>query len=702
MKATARSQRRRQHQSGPSISLFPFLAVLICTMGALVPLLLAITRTARLQAEAAALAKVSEQGTETQAEREMVQWRIGQLKNSRRQTESQLADARLQLGHLEEHSMRLRDQLARYEQTVGDLEQLGSADGRQRAASQAELEQVRGQIAAAQRQLAETREAAAQRNHSYSVVPYEGPNQTRRRPIYLECRADTVVLQPEGIELTEADFEGPLGSGNPLAAALRAVREYLLRQRDFDPNVGEPYPLLLVRPEGINAFYAARAAMKSWGSDFGYELIDKDWKLAYQPPDSRLADVVRQVVESARVSQARLAAAAPRHYGSRSKVVYRAAPGGGGFVAEGGSSQGNGPGYRPHAPAGPVGRGYAAGGGEGGYGGSGDVERTGTAPPGMVAAQSQRPGAAMPGSVMDYSERPGTAVPGGGAAGGQATVGPGGGGYGAGDVGGPAFPENGPGGTGIYGVPGGGDGTIADAGPQDGNVLRSGTAATGTMRAESQSSGTAAQGGVGGQAMLGAAYPHSNPLPTNLRSVPGEGTTRPDGYIAGQPPREQVVAKEPQAGAVQGRIHRPGEWEPTPDLPPEKPKDKEEHKDKEHRKNVKSLAEKRGQDWGLRNAAHNSVGVTRPIRIECYADRLVVISERGATHNKVIAIGARTETSVDPLISAAWDHMEAWGMAGRGMYWRPVLQMYVAPDAEPRFQELAALLEGSGLSVVRR
>ena len=177
---------------------------------------------------------------------------------------------------------------------------------------------------------------------------------------------------------------------------------------------------------------------------------------------------------------------------------------------------------------------------------------------------------------------------------------------------------------------------------------------------------------------------------------------RPDGYIVGQPPREQVAVKEPPSGPHQGRIPRPGEWEPTSDLPPEKPKDKEEHKDKERRKDVKSLAEKRGQDWGLRDAAHGSVGVTRPIRVECYADRLVVISDRGPTHNKVIAIGARTETSVDPLISAAWEHIEGWGMAGRGMYWRPVLQVSVAPDAEPQFQELAALLEGSGLSVVRK
>ena len=57
MRYTLQSQRRRPARPGPSISLFPFLAVLICTMGALVPLLLVVSRTARLQAEAAAAAE---------------------------------------------------------------------------------------------------------------------------------------------------------------------------------------------------------------------------------------------------------------------------------------------------------------------------------------------------------------------------------------------------------------------------------------------------------------------------------------------------------------------------------------------------------------------------------------------------------------------------------------------------------------------
>ena len=58
--------------------------------------------------------------------------------------------------------------------------------------------------------------------------------------------------------------------------------------------------MLLVRPEGITAYYAARAAMKSWGFDFGYELVGDDWKLAYPPPDPRLVELLRQVIASAR------------------------------------------------------------------------------------------------------------------------------------------------------------------------------------------------------------------------------------------------------------------------------------------------------------------------------------------------------------------------------------------------------------------
>ena len=676
MKASQRNQRRRPSQTGPGISLFPFLAVLICTMGALVPLLLAISRTARIQAEAAALAKAAEQNADLQVQQEDVQWRIEQLKRSRQQTESQLSDARLQLGHLEDHSRRLRDQLAQYEKTIGDFEKLENADQQQRAQAETELEQVRSQIGVAQRQLGEARQAASGRNRSYAVVPYEGPSQTHRRPIYLECRTDAIVLQPEGIALSDADFEGPLGPSNPLAAALRAAREYLLSQRDFDPQVGEPYPMLLVRPEGINAYYAARAAMKSWGGDFGYELIGDDWKLAYPPPDRRLAEVVQQVVASARTTQARLAAAAPRHYNSRTKAVYRAAPGRGGFVREGGWPDDDDRDYTTADTAGPIGR------NEGGASGEGAAARGGGGSyPALASAQGGNDG--VPGNpYASLGQEPGYGTPGNPfrwPAETSATGGTGTGGIGVGGTG--------TGGTGM------GVGSFA-------TPPCAIASANAPSRGEGPSLYAAGPTGEGTAATAVSSPPNGGGTQGRSAAAGKQQTELPDGYVIGQEHEPSSPSPRPSATAAHGQPLRPGEWEPTPDPPPRRADDQLD--DKHDGRHGKSLAAKRGADWGLRDSARGSVGVTRPIRIECYADRLVVVSERDPAASKVIALGPRADRSIDALISAVWEHMETWGIAGRGMYWRPLLQVQVAPDAERRFAELSALLEGSGLMVTRK
>ena len=182
---------------------------------------------------------------------------------------------------------------------------------------------------------------------------------------------------------------------------------------------------------------------------------------------------------------------------------------------------------------------------------------------------------------------------------------------------------------------------------------------------------------------------------------------QPDGYVVGQPPREEPVqpivkkSSMPDDGPTQpGYALRPGEWQPTPEPPPKRKPEKED--ERFGRKPKKSLAENRGEDWGLRNPARGTVGVTRPIRVECHADSLVIISDRSSMGNKVIALGPNTEASIDKLIGIVWDQMESWGMAGRGMYWRPVLQVQVDPDAEHRFEDLATLLDGSGITVRKK
>jgi hypothetical protein len=49
-----------------------------------------------------------------------------------------------------------------------------------------------------------------------------------------------------------------------------------------------------------------------------------------------------------------------------------------------------------------------------------------------------------------------------------------------------------------------------------------------------------------------------------------------------------------------------------------------------------------------------------------------------------------------------WTHIERWGIAVAGGYWKPVLRVRIEPGAEPRFHELESLLRDSGLVIERR
>lgn len=547
---------RRKRRSTVGVALFPFLAVLMCTMGSLVLLLIVINRQARTQAAEAARAtqdQTADQKEQLEAAREVFQWQITELKNSRQKTEEQLVAARQELGSLEEHLRQLREKAANLQMAYAEMEKLKTTGSQQRQTLEGEIARVKEAIAQAQQRVTDSQQAAQQQTKSYAIIPYEGPNGTRRRPIYLECREDAVILQPEGIRLGARDFEGELGPGNPLDAALRAIREYLLTQKAIATDgTEEPYPLLLVRPDGIVAYYAARAAMKSWGTEFGYELIGGDWQLQFPPPDPNLTRVLERTTASARVRQQQLASVAPSHYSgsdssstsaSGSQPRYRVAPSGGGVVPDGGSGFGDGRAYAP-----------------------------------------QR------------SER-------------------------------------------VFG-----------------SQFSAANGSDGASSAETKSTG-------------GLAAPASAPT-------------------------------EPQPGQV-AVPRRPGEWTPY-EKPKDPPKLTEEEKKKREERASHSLAESRGVNWGLPDASARSTPVTRPIRIECRADRLLLLPERvGGGEGKEIPLKGSTAAAIDPFVAAVWDHMNGWGIAGRNMYWKPILKAEVTPDGEERFHDLQVLLEGSGMEIQR-
>jgi hypothetical protein len=123
----------------------------------------------------------------------------------------------------------------------------------------------------------------------------------------VECTGDALILQPLGIRLPISEFAPPLVSGNMLDSALLAIREYW-QKYDLGGTEGNPYPLLVVRPQGAQSFVLARHAMTSWDDEFGYELVESDKKLDFGTPDDQLAKQVQIAVDDARQRQRSLIA----------------------------------------------------------------------------------------------------------------------------------------------------------------------------------------------------------------------------------------------------------------------------------------------------------------------------------------------------------------------------------------------------------
>ena len=665
---------------GPRVALFPFLAVLICTMGALVPLLLAMARQARLSAQAEAQTRAADRATELNAQREAVQWRIEQLRSARQQTEAQWEKAQQYLGHLEDHSRRLEEEIGQLRRQHESLQQRRRIDQSQLDQLRAQCRQVEAELARAETEAAQPRPDSKPPRRSYALVPYVGPNRTQRRPIYLECTARAVIVQPEGIRLTVEDFDGPLGASNPLISVVRAAREQMVLSGALDPDRdGEPYPLLMVRPDGVAAYHYARIALKPWGPDFGYELISADLDLAYPPPDARLAEVMQTALAQARQVQARLIAAAPRSYGNvrRSHTAradddpaHLAGTEWAGRAGDGaglGGAPDYGPGRPQGAPTDPTALGL--GGGPGINAGPGAAGRAGNAGAPGGAGVMAVPGAAG----------------GGGLAGAAGMTGPAGRTAGLG-----ASTEFGP----QLGSPGGGGGphAIAAGSPAAAAGLDGAGATVGASQPSPASPATiGAPGSSGSPDSTG-----NNPSTAAGHSGSGQALA-----AAGQRSAQRPSGSgQPALGGPPGTAGLlPGQWQEKPPGASSAEGDHSAQPGATERHASSSARSRNRPDWALPEAGPKSTGIVRPIRVELHADRMIVGLGADA---KTIALPARTAAVTDELVAALWAQMESWGIAGKSAHWRPVLAVDVAPGADGRYADLTRMLEGSGVGVERR
>jgi hypothetical protein len=647
---------RRRPGSGATISLFPFLAVLLCTMGSLLVLLVIFSRQAQESQTAAAREAEQARVEELKLARDELRWRLEQLHGVRDRTAADLARERMRLAGVEQDARKLADELDALERRALALEETGPAADAEVVAD------AERRLAAARSTLEQARQAGAQKPAAYAVVPYEGANGTHRRPLYVECCIDGVFLQPEGIRLGPADFEGPPGPGNPLASGLRAAREYLARnpQEAGDPGT-QPYPLLLVRPSGVMAYYAAREALVSWGSEFGYQFVDEDWQLRYPPADPALADVEQRAIEESRRRMEWLAQVRPARP-ARPTQQFRASTTRGGVVAEGGPSvlgdpsrfewtdEQAGAAGRHGDSAGAIGGDTnGSGGGDvvlgGGGGGRGDgrsgapgTGATGRAGGGGVGGNA---GDRYAGPSRFYSGQP----PAAGAAGGS------------GGLGGPHQ-------DGSHSSPGaaGAAAAAAGAGPANTAATAGAGGASSSAGGAAGQAGATASGASGSSGATGSAGASGSS--GGMASMGAAGASGGGGGGPSLPGMMQAGASASCGGAG-------------------------------------SLAGSRGSNWASLATADRPVPLTRPIRVECAADEFRVFDDGGTHVETRIPIGTRTADSVDPLVQAVHGRVGRWGLAGERMYWRPELVLSETADGRSRREDLERLLADSGIDIRR-
>jgi hypothetical protein len=585
---------RTESENSDSISLFPFLAVLLCTMGALLVMLVILMRGAAERALLPAApehqlaeatgprltnpaATTPEEQARLMSELEEVATYQKELDQLRAEAERRLKNEQERLSHAEEHARRLEEELAKLSIAAEQLkqtEQNQTVDQKQAEEELARLEKLIAETEA----LVENLRKDAGGKKSYAIVPYKGPNGTYRKPIYIECTDKGVIIQPEGLVLTPEDFLAPRWPGNPLASVLRASREYLNQKaaREGAPEPPDPYPLLLVRPSGNDAYDLCYHAIKSWDADYGYEFIEEDLKLAFpEAADPELARAQHHALLVSRERLLRLVQSAPSRFPDVQMI--RGVP----TRISGGKSMG----------------GHGAEGGA--YAGMGQGESAGTngsAPSAMTT----------------------------------------------------------------NGIPG-------NEGPEIGNL-------NGTAPASEPGSGDSPQGYASGTEAGSEGSVADGPnLESSRYAQQGGGTNAPSEPLNGVDQSNNVAGGASMSAS--------GDMSTT-----------------------QTIADSKGTNWATGRPNLKSMAIRRPIPVVVRENKMIL---QPTSNNKRSIDSQAQEISLDQSVhdisenfaAAVKDRIEDWGLAGSGMYWKPVLELTIEPNAEMTASRIAHLLRDSGVEV---
>ena len=284
------------------VSTFPFLAVLLCTMGSLILLLLVMDKKAKkaalekayenawnqskaLQAKADADEKnteadkkewiklKSEQHNDLLKKESALEQEITLLKNELALIEkgNQRSNINISSEDLTNKALALSSEKSKLYSLVKKLEsEKTTADKNLK-----ETKDLTEKIVSMELILKELKASIDKSKFAYSIVPYFGKNGLNRKPLYIECNENGILLFPDKTLIPSNDESDNLKT--ELLNRTSQLREFLLQT--LGPKDSTPYLMILVRPGGITNYWKLQSVIKPMDIDFGYELVDKIWVL---------------------------------------------------------------------------------------------------------------------------------------------------------------------------------------------------------------------------------------------------------------------------------------------------------------------------------------------------------------------------------------------------------------------------------------
>jgi hypothetical protein len=303
------------------VSTFPFLAVLLCTMGALILLLLVMDKKAKKaaleKAYEAAWVQSKNLQAKTDADKQNLECEKNawiKLKSEQHEEllkkeatlEKEIALLKIELSNLDKNYEKSKSEISSDDLLKKEIALTNEKSKVHILAKKLELEKANAdknlketkdlaeKISSMEQILKEMKSSLDKDKFAYSIVPYFGKNGLNRKPLYIECNESGVLFFPDKTLIPSNDESDNLK--NEILNRTSLLREYL--QQTLGPKESTPYLMLLVRPGGITNYWKLQSIIKPMDIDFGYELVDKIWVLDIPteqsaPAPSKLVSMIK-------------------------------------------------------------------------------------------------------------------------------------------------------------------------------------------------------------------------------------------------------------------------------------------------------------------------------------------------------------------------------------------------------------------------